>query len=137
MMDMPADSQPFDLGELSCRIEQEREERGMTMTGLAREVGVSTSTIRRFRTADDAEADGVLALIAWLGDPPERFIQDSVVVGSPLPPAGTGQIRVDLDLVDEGASGRRESSRTTIQRLATGAQDSGRTVASLTRWSQF
>lgn len=135
--DVHTDSRPFDLGHLSCRIDQERKERGLTMAALAREVGVAASTIRRFRTADDAEADGVLALIAWLGDPPELFMNDSSVSGTPLPPAGAGQVRVDMDLVVEVASGRRAANRTTIQRLAIAAQASGRTVASLTRWSEF
>ena len=80
---------------------------------------------------------GVVALIAWLGDQPEQFIIDSSVGGTPLPPAGTGQIRVDMNLVVEAASGRRTPTRTTIQRLVVAAQASGRTIASLTRWSQF
>lgn len=130
------DRQPFDLGKLSYRIDELSEERGLTMTALAREVGVAASTIRRFRTADDAEADGVLALIAWSGDPPEQFIADSLVSGTRLPPAGTGQIRVDMDLVVRARSGRGAPTRTTIQRLVIAAQASGRTVASLTRWSQ-
>ena len=133
---MDADTSPFELGELSRRIDQERAERGLTMAALAREVGVSASTIRRFRTADDAEADGVLALIAWLGDRPERFIIDATVGGTPLPPAGAGQIRVDMGLVAEATSSRRTSDRTTIQRLAMSARASGRTIASLTRWSE-
>lgn len=107
------------------------------MAALAREVGVSTSTIRRFRTANDAEADGVLALVSWLGDAPESFIAGSLVVGSPLRSAGAGQIRVDMRLVLGATSGGPTPTRTTIQRLAREAQTSGRTIASLTRWSQF
>ena len=112
------------------------EERGLTTAALAREVGVGASTIRRFRTADDAEADGVLALVAWTGDPPEQFIADSLVSGTPLPLVGTSQIRVDMDLVIGERTGRRAPTRTTIQRLVIAAQDSGQTVASLTRRSQ-
>ncbi len=131
---MHASRQPFDLAELSSRIDQLRDERGLTMMALAREVGVAASTIRRFGTAADAEADGVLALIAWIGDVPEKFITGSLVDGSPLADSGTGTIRVDMALVEEG-SGRRSTRRTTIQRLANAAQTSGRTIASLTRWS--
>ncbi len=111
--------------------------RGLTMAALSAEVGVSASTIRRFGTAPDAEADGVLALIAWLGDPPERFIAGTSVAGTPLPPAGTGHIRVDMDLVDELGPGWGGATRTTIQRLTSAAQMSGRTIASLTRWSRL
>ncbi len=131
---MLASRRPFDLAELSCRIDQLRDERGLTMMALAREVGVAASTIRRFRTAAGAEADGVLALIAWTGDAPEKFITGSLVDGTPLADAGTGTIRVDMALVEDG-SGRRSTTRTTIQRLANTAQTSGRTVASLTWWS--
>ena len=134
--DVDVDRQPFDLGKLSCRIDELSEERGLTMAALAREVGVGASTIRRFRTADDAEADGVLALVAWTGDPPEQFIADSLVSGTPLPLVGTSQIRVDMDLVIGERTGRRAPTRTTIQRLVIAAQDSGQTVASLTRRSQ-
>ena len=134
---MHVDLQPFDLGELSRRIEQERERRGLTMAAVARQVGVAASTIRRFQTADDAEADGVLSLIAWVGDAPERFISKTQVVGTVLPPALTGCIRVDMDLVAQATSRRPgTTTRTTIQRLASAAQLSGRTIASLTRWSQ-
>lgn len=86
------DRQLFDLGKLSCRIDELIEERGVTVAALARRVGMAASTIRRFKTAEDAEADGVLGLIAWTGDTPEQFIAESAVVGRPLPPAGTDQI---------------------------------------------
>ena len=131
------DLQLFDLAGLSRRIDEVREQRGLTMTALAHKVGVAASTIRRFRTASDAEADGVLALISWLGDTPEQFIRDSSVEGAPLPQAGTGQIRVDMALVAEATQGIRTSTRTTIQRLAVAAQGSERSIASLTRWSPF
>lgn len=123
------------MSKLSCRIDQLREERGLTVAALARQVGVAASTIRRFGTAADAEADGVLALISWTGESPEHFIVDSLVDGSPLAEAGTGTIRVDMKLVAEVTSVRPTTTRTTIQRLASAAQESGRTVASLTRWS--
>lgn len=133
---MGLDAQPFDLGKLSRRIEQVRREQRLTMTALSREVGVSASTIRRFATASDAEADGVLAVLAWLRDPPEHFIATSTVGAMALPLAGDGQIRVDMELVEPERTGSRTPTRTTIQRLAIAAQESGRTVASLTRLSE-
>lgn len=81
VMDVQVDRHPFDLGKLSCRIEELGEERGLTMAALAGEVGVAASTTRRFRTANDAEADGELAQIAWI-------IVGSLVSGTQLPPAG-------------------------------------------------
>ena len=103
---------------------------------MSRQVGVVASTIRRFGEADDAEADGVLALVGWLGVAPEDYVQGDVVQPERLPDASGGFVRVDMDLVvgttaeTSGAGGR---SRTSIQALVEVAQRSGRTVASLTR----
>lgn len=128
----------FDLLALSRSIDQARSERGLTWTQLSGEVGVSTSTIRRFATAADAEADGVLALIGWLGVVPEEFIADSKVAGVQLPEAGNGQIRVAMAALKElpgfGAT-TKGSTRTTIQRLVTAAQESLMPVASVVRRS--
>ena len=108
----------------------------MSMAALSREVGVAASTIRRFGTATDAEADGVLALVRWLGVPPEDFVVDSTVEGVALPAAGDGQIRVDMGLVRNGAGQGRASTRTTIQRLAATATGRNTSICALTRWSE-
>lgn len=123
----------FDLHGLFRSVDQERAIRGLTWTELGREVGVSTTTIRRLERATDAEADGVLSLIRWLGVAPEEFVPGSAVVGEPLPPADGGWIRVDMTLVT--ASGRA-GGRTSMQRLVSAAQAAGRSVASLTRRSE-
>ncbi len=130
----------FDLGELSRRIDTARSERDITWAQLSRDVGVSASTIRRFASATDAEADGVLALIRWLGATPEEFVADSSIVGEPLAPSGDAYVRVDMTAVEasggSGSAGKPSShSRTTIQRLVWAAQEAGVTVASLTRLS--
>ena len=104
----------------------------------SRQVGVAASTLRRFAAAHDAEADGVLAAIGWLGIAPEQFVINSTVPERSRPAAGDGLIRVDMSLVAElPASSRRAhvGTRTTIQQLVIAAQGSGRAVASLTRWS--
>ena len=128
----------LDLAELASAIHQARIERGTTMADVARETGVAAATIRRYETAADAEADGVLALVGWLGATPERFIADSTVEGTPLPPTGDGMNRVDMDEVRALPSwppSSRSVERTTIQRLVAAAQCDGRTIASLTRRS--
>ena len=99
---------------------------------------MSATTIRRFGRAADAEADGVLAVVRWLRVAPERYVQDGPLAAERLAEPGQGFVRVDMTLVaqargdDRGARGR---SRTTIQQLVEVAQRSGRSVASLTRWS--
>lgn len=127
----------FDLGQLFVSIDAERERQGLSWAALSRLVGVSASTIRRFGDADDAEADGVLVLIGWLGVAPEHFVSSAVVSGAALPPAGDGVIRVDMTAVAEATAPRQAGSgtRTTIQRLVAAAHSSERTVESLTRWS--
>lgn len=105
---------------------------------MSRQVGVAPSTIRRFGEADDAEADGVLALIGWLGDAPEDYVRDDVVGGKRLPDAGGRFVRVDMELVTSAKAdpaGVRGRTRASIQVLVGVAQRSGRTVASLTRLS--
>ena len=129
----------FDLRELFLAVDTERQRRGLSWAALAGEVGVAASTIRRFADADDAEADGVLALVRWLGAAPEDFVAGSTVRGDRLPVANGGSIRVDMELVaiangnPNGAKGR---TRTTIQRLVEVAQRVRQPVASLTRFSE-
>lgn len=99
--------------------------------------------------ADDAEADGVLALIRWLEAAPEAFIvssrpgADDQPITSHAPglllPAESGYVRVDMDRVSaadgtgQTAGGR---TRTTIQRLVQAALRSGQPVAAFTRLSE-
>ncbi len=127
---------PFDLSHLFVEIDRERRRQGLSWTALARHVGVSSSTIRRLESADDAEADGVLALIDWLDMRPEDFVPGSAVRGRKLIRVEDGYIRVDMARV---TAAQRESSpsrgrtRTTIQRLVQAAQGSHQPIAELTR----
>jgi hypothetical protein len=100
----------FDLNELSRRIDDTRRERDLTWSEIAQQVDVATSTIRRFATASDAEADGVLALIGWLGVAPEQFVIDSTISGTLLPSTREGMIRVDMPLIAELPTWPRRSA---------------------------
>ncbi len=135
-------SQPrFVVRQLFESIDKARTARGLSWAGLSREVGVSTSTIRRFETADDAEADGVLVLVRWLEQNPESFLSHGPPgrEGTPsgmLLPDGAGIVRVDMELVANAAGdtgGARGRTRTTIQRLVAAAHRSGQPIAALTR----
>lgn len=134
---------PFDLHRLYQEINAERQRQNLSWNALSRQVHVAASTIRRYASADDAEADGVLALIHWLDATPEDYITNNSITPTRLPPAAHGQPRVDMDRVAEatkdpldprGANGR---TRTTIQRLVGAAQHSGQSVASLTRLTEL
>lgn len=137
---MPATSQRFDLAALYRVIDQRRQECALSWAGLGRQVGVAPSTIRRFEHAVDAEADGVLALIGWLGVAPEVFVVRGPIVGQPLAPASGGMVRVDVVLMNTStpddsmsAARLRLGGRTSIQRLVEVAVATVRTVASFTR----
>lgn len=111
----------FDLAALFRRVDEQRVVADQSWASVSRETRVSSTTVRRLATARDAEADGVLALIGWLGAVPEEFIVGGIVAGEPLPQARGGFVRV-------------ASGRTSIQSLVTAAQTSGRSIASFTAW---
>jgi len=133
-----ADTHGFDLSALFRRIDIKRREQEMSWAALAREVGVAASTIRRFSAADDAEADGVLALIRWLEAAPEEFFWADCASRAHLLPDRTGVVRVDMGLID--AAQKRPTAnkrtRTTIQHLAEVAEQSSTPVAALVRISE-
>ncbi|MFW2380108.1 MAG: hypothetical protein ACN4GZ_00005, partial [Acidimicrobiales bacterium] len=116
-----------------------RNQRGLSWASMSRHVGVSSSTIRRFGEAEDAEADGVLALVRWLGVAPEAFVLTGASVeGIPLTPSSGGFVRVDMDLVRETTAGQDIAlgrSRLSIQNLVTIAHQSKLPMTSLTRQS--
>jgi len=127
----------FDLRTLFQAADEERQRQGLSWSALSAHVGVSASTIRRFGVADDAEADGVLAIVRWLGAKPEDFIDGGAVGGRRLSTEQAGFVRVDMDAVARaaGQAGDSRRTRTTIQRLVKAAGQAGMPVASLTRLS--
>ena len=131
-------SKRFDLQRLHHAIDTERQHHGLSWSALARQVGVSASTIRRFNDADDAEADGVLALVRWLGACPEDYV-DGASKAEPLPPPGYGFIRIDPEpafrALDQ-TRGAAQRTRMSIQQLTTAAERADTSIASLTRLSQ-
>lgn len=132
-------SRRFDLAALFGAIDAERSRRGLSWAAVSREVGVAASTIRRYEHADDAEADGVLGLVRWLGTAPEDFVVGGSMSPSQPLPDGAGLVRVDMDRVAEVDPNRRSSrtrTRTTIQRLTAAAQRHARPIAALTRLAE-
>ena len=65
----------FDLACLFSAVEQKRSEQELSWAAVSRSVGIAASTMRRYATADDAEADGVLALIRWVEATPGAIRQ--------------------------------------------------------------
>ncbi len=131
----PVDDSPFDLAALFDQVDRRRVQIGASWSAVARATGVAATTIRRFATAGDAEADGVLTVVSWLGVPPESFIVGAGP-GEALPPRHDGFVRVDMARVAAVTGQRRAGSRTSIQRLAEVAHSSYCTIASLVRVSE-
>jgi len=91
----------------------------MSWAALARELGVSSSTLAGLGERRSIEGDGVLQMLAWLGRSPESFVTSgsSAVEGVRLPePRNAGVLRLDV-------------------RALHGALDAARAAQGLT-WSQ-
>jgi transcriptional regulator with XRE-family HTH domain len=66
----------FDTQELYDALEKQRVARGITWTDVARETGVSTSTLTGTRRGGRLEVDGVLAMVRWLDRTVESFAHE-------------------------------------------------------------
>jgi transcriptional regulator with XRE-family HTH domain len=66
----------LDSRSLFAALDQQRTVRGLTWNALARETGVSVTTIKRIERGQRMEVDGLLALVGWLGVPVETFVRD-------------------------------------------------------------
>lgn len=63
----------FDASALYTALDTQRQARGMSWQQVAAEVGVSVSTLTRTRLGGRMEADGMLAMVRWLGRTAESF----------------------------------------------------------------
>jgi len=101
----PAPSGDFDVDALFRTLDDERSARGLTWPQLAREIGapfkglpsrpIATSTLRGMRERRAIEGDGVLQVLRWLKQTPERFVpgdRDGRPEPAPLPDVGAYQI---------------------------------------------
>lgn len=89
---------------------------------MAREIGVSGSTIRRTKNADDLEADGMLQMVRWLGLAPESFARyrnpaDSVPMTMAMR-AAPGILRADTRAMHAALEGQRAARRTSWTTIA-------------------
>lgn len=69
----------FDAAALYDALDAERSRRGTTWAQVAREMGVSASTVTRTRLGGRMEVDGMLAMVGWLGVSVETFVIDDQV----------------------------------------------------------
>lgn len=66
----------FDSRSLHDALDKQRRDRHMSWAELAKEIGVSASTVRRTREGGQMEVDGMLAMVGWLGRPVEDFVRE-------------------------------------------------------------
>ena len=67
----------FDGKALYAALDTKRKSRGLSWREVADEMGVSAATISRTREGGRMEVDGMLAMVAWLDAPVERFVRDT------------------------------------------------------------
>lgn len=63
----------FNPAALYEALDAQRRARGMTWTQVAKEIGVATGTLTRTKLGGRMEADGMLAMVLWLGRTAESF----------------------------------------------------------------
>jgi transcriptional regulator with XRE-family HTH domain len=69
----PKSSGRFNAAALYEALDAQRSSRGLTWSQVAKEVGVSVSTLTRTKLGGRMEVDGMLAMVRWLGRSAESF----------------------------------------------------------------
>jgi transcriptional regulator with XRE-family HTH domain len=64
----------LDVAALHAALDAERRARDVSWRQLAKEVGVSPSTLTRLANGHRPDVDAFAALVHWLGMPAERFL---------------------------------------------------------------
>jgi hypothetical protein len=64
----------WDLNQLYTALNEQREARGLTWPGLARELGCTPGRLTNLRTARMADMDLAMRVTQWLGKPAAEFI---------------------------------------------------------------
>lgn len=109
----------FDLNAVYEAVEARRVVDGLSWAELARVIGVSASTVRGMRNGRNAEGDGVLAVLRWLGRTPESFMTGNANNQCALPEvAGGGVLRFDARRIYGALDGRRREQGLTWNGLA-------------------
>lgn len=64
----------LDVAALHAALDKEREARGLSWRTLAKEVGISPSTLSRMANGQRPDVDAFAALTSWLGVSPETYL---------------------------------------------------------------
>jgi transcriptional regulator with XRE-family HTH domain len=101
-------AEDFDLVALHAALDARRMELGLAWADVARDLGVSSSTLRGLGTRPRAEGDGVLRAVAWLGRSPESFVPGQrTASGTALLPSAARVLRFDVRALYAALDGER------------------------------
>lgn len=115
----PAERVVFDLPGLYAALDAERRARALSWQQLAGQLGVAGSTILRTARGGAMEADGVLAMVRWLGATAEAFVRPARVT----PAAGVPPGRCDPAAVHRLLDERRRRGGLTWRQVAAAVGD--------------
>src|SRR5262245_19117765 len=125
-------SEEFDMRALYEAVDAQRQASRLNWAQVAREVGVSASTLRALRERRTVEADGVLQVLGWLQRSPESFVSgEGRRRDVALPTAGGGVLRFDARSVYAALNARRAELGMTWRQVA--AASGADSAAGLTR----
>lgn len=122
----------FDLAALYRAVDSRRLRRRLTWAEAVAEIGLPMQTVQAVRSATKMDADSVLAIVRWLGLPPETFVRPER--DGPFPEymeAGTVW-RADPAILHARLAAAREARGMTWKAVAAGLGE-GISAASLTR----
>jgi transcriptional regulator with XRE-family HTH domain len=111
----------FDQTAFYSALDTERQARGLTWKDVARDTGVSASTLSRMSTGRRPDVDGLAALASWSGLDADDFIRsnrsDQGEVRPGIPALVSSWVRRDPDLTLEGAAALEEMFAVAYRRL--------------------
>ena len=110
----------FDLPALQLALDAQRIARGLSWAALAKQLGVSQSTLKGLGGRPTAEGDGVLRAVAWLGRSPESFVPGRTVAAAEgaLPTDAAGALRFDTLGLYAALEAARAARQLTWQEVA-------------------
>lgn len=115
-----------DVGRLHAALDAKRTERDLSWRQLAKEIGVSPSTMSRLTNEDvRPDVDAFAAMVTWLGVPAEKFMVDEddlapepVDEQLPLMAELSPLLRARSDLEKEDVEHLEELIRSAVKRFA-------------------
>lgn len=116
----------LDVSRLHAALDARRIEKDLSWRQLAKEIGVSPSTMSRLTNEDlRPDVDAFAAMVAWLGVPAERFLVDEEGIARepgaeevPLMAELSPLLRARGDLEKEDVEHLEELIRSAVKRFA-------------------